>query len=143
LTGALTYEKALSDGGSPVLDQLALADVIERGELDRHLRRMRLRYRSRREALVDALAAELPAAEPVGVPAGTHTLVILEDGADEAALARAAAARGVGVAGLAAHYAGERPGRPTGLVLGYGSLPEPAIRRGVALLAEAAREAGA
>jgi GntR family transcriptional regulator/MocR family aminotransferase len=143
LTGALTYEKALSDGGSPAVDQLALADLIERGELDRHLRRMRLRYRLRRDALVAALASHLPAAQPRGAPAGTHTLVILEDRADETALVRAAGARGVGVVGLAAHYADERPGRPPALVLGYGGLPEPSIRRGVALLADAARIAGA
>jgi GntR family transcriptional regulator/MocR family aminotransferase len=104
---------------------------------------MRLRYRSRREALVDALADELPAAHPVGAPAGTHTLIMLEDGSDETAVERAAAARGVGVVGLAAHYAGAvAPARP-GLVLGYGSLPEPAIQQGVALLAQAARDAGA
>ena len=40
LTGALTLEKGLADGGSPVLDQLALADFIARGELERHLRRV-------------------------------------------------------------------------------------------------------
>ena len=56
LTGALTYELGLADGGSPVLDQLALADFIARGELERHLRRMRLRYRGAPEALVEALA---------------------------------------------------------------------------------------
>ena len=32
--------------------QLALADFIARGELGRHLRRMRLRYARRREALL-------------------------------------------------------------------------------------------
>ena len=60
LTGALTYEKALADGGAPALEQLALADFVARGELDRHLRRMRLRYRARREALVDALGRWCP-----------------------------------------------------------------------------------
>jgi DNA-binding transcriptional MocR family regulator len=39
----------------PALDQLALADFVERGELDRHVRRMRLRYRRRRDVLVAAL----------------------------------------------------------------------------------------
>ena len=43
-------------------DQLALADLIERGELDRHLRRMRRRYRARRDALVAAVATHLPGA---------------------------------------------------------------------------------
>ena len=45
-----------------MLDQLALADFIARGELERHLRRMRLRYRERRDALVEALSRSLPEA---------------------------------------------------------------------------------
>ena len=56
LTGELTYAKGLADGGTPALEQLALADFIARGELDRHLRRMRLRYRRRRDARGDGAA---------------------------------------------------------------------------------------
>ena len=46
--------------GSPALDQLALADFIAHGELDRHLRRMRPIYRGARDALLAALARHLP-----------------------------------------------------------------------------------
>jgi DNA-binding transcriptional MocR family regulator len=54
---------------------------------------------------------------------------------DEPALLAAAARHGVGIEGLSLHsYTGEcRPG----LVVGYGYLAEPAIERGVRLLAEA------
>ena len=41
-----------------------------RGELDRHLRRMRARYRRQRDALVQALARELPEATVTGIAAG-------------------------------------------------------------------------
>ena len=41
----------------PVLDQLALADLIARGDFDRHLRHHRRLYQRRREALLAALAA--------------------------------------------------------------------------------------
>ena len=37
----IAHVKMAADHGSAALDQLALADFIERGELDRHLRRMR------------------------------------------------------------------------------------------------------
>ncbi len=47
--------------GAPVFEQRALADFIARGELDRHLRRMRARYGGRRERLLAELAA-VPAA---------------------------------------------------------------------------------
>ncbi|MFI7232665.1 hypothetical protein ACIBO5_56615 [Nonomuraea angiospora] len=39
LAGAVAEAKLLADRGSPVIEQLALADFLVRGELDRHLRR--------------------------------------------------------------------------------------------------------
>ena len=44
LSWALISAKAIEDAGSEISGQLALADFIARGELERHLRRMRLRY---------------------------------------------------------------------------------------------------
>ena len=41
LVAAVVEEKRLSDLGAPVLEQLTLAAFLERGELDRHLRRTR------------------------------------------------------------------------------------------------------
>ena len=48
-------DKYLADLGTARIEQHAFADFIARGELDRHLRRMRARYRARRDALVEAL----------------------------------------------------------------------------------------
>jgi GntR family transcriptional regulator / MocR family aminotransferase len=62
LTGALTYEQGIAHRSPAALDQLALADFVARGELDRHLRRVRLVYRERREALLGALADTIPGA---------------------------------------------------------------------------------
>jgi len=129
LTGALTLEKGLADGGSPVLDQLALADFIARGELERHLRRMRLRYRERRDALAEALSRSLPEAQVRGVAAGLFVLAVLPDGVDEEALVSAAGARGVGVEALSWHRLCD--GGPPGLVLGFANLSVAAIERGV------------
>jgi len=136
---SLIQAKAVEDSGSEAIGQLALHDFIERGELDRHIRRMRLRYQRRREALLEALARRLPQARVSAGAAGLYELVELPDGTDEAALAAAAAARGVGVEGLALHRF--NPAGPPGLVLGFGCLSEPAIDRGVRLLAEALLEA--
>jgi GntR family transcriptional regulator/MocR family aminotransferase len=139
LTWELTAGKTIEDGGSEIVGQLALRDFIVGGELDRHIRRMRLSYRSRREALLTALAHRLPQASVLSRgAAGLFVLVSLPAGADEAAVVRAAAARGVGVEGLSLHrYAAS--GEPA-LLLGYGNLAEPAIERGVRLLAEAFAE---
>jgi GntR family transcriptional regulator/MocR family aminotransferase len=137
LTGGLTYEKGVTEGGSPAIEQLALADFIARGELDRHVRRMRLRYRDRRQALVSALARQLPAAAATGVAAGLYTLVLLAPGADESAIVSAAAARDIGVEGLSAHRSAQAGG--PGLLLGYANLPPPAIEHGISLLGDAVR----
>ena len=52
------------------LEQLAFADFLDRGELDRHLRRMRARYRRRRDALVAALRRACPRRRSRGSPPG-------------------------------------------------------------------------
>jgi GntR family transcriptional regulator/MocR family aminotransferase len=135
LAWPLIQAKAVEDGGSEAIGQLALYDFIERGELDRHIRRMRLRYQRRREALLEALARWLPQAGVTGGAAGLYELVELPEDVDEAALVAGAAERGVGLEGLALHRF--NPKGPSGLVLGFGCLPEPAIEHGIRLLAEA------
>jgi GntR family transcriptional regulator / MocR family aminotransferase len=138
LTWELTAAKTIEDGGSEVVGQLALSDFIARGELDRHIRRMRLRYQRRREALLQALARWLPEASVSGADAGLFELVALPGDVQEHALVTAAAARGVGVEALALHrFAADGP---SGVLLGYGNLGEPAIEQGVRLLGEALAE---
>lgn len=135
LSWALITAKAIEDAGSEIGGQLALADFIARGELERHLRRMRLRYAQRREALLAALERELPGWRPQGTGGGLHVLVELPGDVDEPALLAAAARHGVGIEGLSLHsYAGDCP---PGLVLGHAHLSEAAIERGVRLLSAA------
>jgi GntR family transcriptional regulator / MocR family aminotransferase len=141
LTWQLATAKAVHDGGSEVVGQLALHDFIVRGELDRHVRRMRARYQHRREVLLAALAEQLPQARtngPTHPAAGLFELVMLPEEIDEHALTTAAAALGVGVEGLALHRFFS--GGPPGVLLGYGNLSEPAIEQGVRLLGEAYEE---
>jgi GntR family transcriptional regulator/MocR family aminotransferase len=134
LAGELARAKAEDDLGTPIIEQLALADFLERGELDRHLRRTRLVYRRRRDALIAALRRHLPAAQPSGVAAGLHMVAHLPAGHDEAAVVENARARGLGLQGLAEHRI--VPGPPA-LLLGYGRIAEPAIESGVRELAAA------
>jgi GntR family transcriptional regulator/MocR family aminotransferase len=130
--------KVLADRGSAALDQLTFADFLTRGEFDRHLRRMRPVYRRRRDALLGALAERLPGLRPAGVAAGLHLVAWLPPDLDEAAVIAAAARHGVGINGVTA-YRLDRPG-PGGLIFGYSSIGERAVRRGVDLLAEAVAE---
>jgi GntR family transcriptional regulator/MocR family aminotransferase len=139
LRTAVATEKGYADGGSPVLEQLVLADLIERGDLDRHLRRTRAANRRRRDALAEALAEHLPQARLRGVAAGLHAQLDLPEGSDEQAVVAAAAKRGVRVEGVGTHRFA--PGPPA-LLLGYGAMTEQGIRRGVEALAAAVADVG-
>jgi GntR family transcriptional regulator / MocR family aminotransferase len=135
----LVAAKERDDLGTPVVEQLALADFLERGELDRHLRRTRAVYRRRRDRLVAALARHLPGCEPAGVAAGLHLVVRLPPGTHEQAVLEGARARGLGLYGLGEHSVGEAP---PALLLGYGRIAEAAIERGVEELAAGYAAAG-
>jgi GntR family transcriptional regulator/MocR family aminotransferase len=131
LVAELHADDAASPAGTPpTIDQLALADLFDRGEVDRHLRRQRIRYRKRRDALLDAIAAHLPEVEVRGAAAGLFAVLLLPPGADEDAVVAAAARGGVEIEALRA------AGRP-GLVAGYANLPE----AGAPAAAKALREA--
>jgi GntR family transcriptional regulator / MocR family aminotransferase len=140
LLDAVRLEKTLADQGSARIEQYAFADFLARGELDRHLRRMRVRYRARRDALVEALADALPDATTRGVAAGLHATVELPEGNDEEAILEEARHRRIELSTMSEHRMQPGTGPPT-LLLGYAQIPEAAIRPGVEALAEAVRAA--
>ena len=116
----------------PRIDQHAFADFLARGELDRHLRRMRARYRARRDALVAALADELPEADRP-----RHRRRAARD--RRAARRRRRGRRSAREARAPPRSRSRRwattarraDGPPT-LLLGYAQMPEPAIAPGCA-----------
>lgn len=135
LLESLTEDKRLSDRGSPTLEQLALAALIESGRYDRHLRRMRHVYAARRDVLVDALSAQAPAVVLHGLAAGFHAVARLADGADERAIVEQARARSIGLYGMSSYRPSGRSGPPQ-LVLGFGNLSEPSIERGIGAVSD-------
>jgi GntR family transcriptional regulator/MocR family aminotransferase len=122
--------KLLADHGCPTIDQLALAQLIDSGAYDRHLRQARRRYRARRDALVHAVARHLPNARVTGLAAGLHAVVRLGRAVDGMALMQAAGRQSVGVYPLGYAYMDVRA-VDDGLVLGYANLAEPAIEEGI------------
>jgi GntR family transcriptional regulator / MocR family aminotransferase len=136
LVRPIEREKRFDDMGSGLLEQLAFARFVDSGQLARFLRRVRPVYRGRRDATIAALGDLLPEARWQGAAAGLHLHVTLPEGVDERAFARAAYERGVLVEDAAWHWA--RPEEaPPSIVLGYGTLVEPAIRQGIGVLVEA------
>ncbi|WP_405583455.1 PLP-dependent aminotransferase family protein [Streptomyces sp. NBC_01190] len=139
LSRLMSRVRARHDLGSDGITQRAFAELIEAGTLDRHLRRARSRYRSRREALAQAVRLHLPEAEMVGSAAGLHGYLRLPPGTDEAALVAAAQDRSALVYG--AQRFQFRPGaRPPGLVIGYSSLPLTGIGESMFVLGDALAE---
>jgi GntR family transcriptional regulator / MocR family aminotransferase len=139
LIDAIEREKRFDDMGSGLLEQLAFARFVDRGDFSRHLRRVRPIYRARRDATIAALARQLPEATWRGAAAGLHLYVTLPPDVDEGALVHAAFERGVLVEDAHWHWA-DGSGVPPALVLGYGTVAEPAIARAIATLADVVGE---
>jgi GntR family transcriptional regulator/MocR family aminotransferase len=116
------------------MDQIAFAKLLTSGEYDRHLRQMRRRYVTRRNALLRALARYLPQATVLGAAAGVHLTVRFPDGYPVDELVRRAADMRVRVEPLAPCYA-DPDAAPPGLMLGYANLTESEIVEGVQALA--------
>jgi len=81
--------------GDPVLER-AMAELVEDGELQRHLNKMHQAYRHRRDLLCGALRRELgEAVEAVPPPGGLALWVKVRDGVDVDAWSRRALEHGV------------------------------------------------
>ncbi|MFG2417952.1 PLP-dependent aminotransferase family protein [Streptomyces sp. NPDC048448] len=115
LVDVVTDAKLHSDHHTEVIGQLALAEMITGHAYDRHVRACRLRYRRRRDQLVDRLGASRSVR---GIAAGLHALVEVTDEAETVARARAL---GLAVGRLGDHWHTPGAGRPQGLVVGYGT----------------------
>ncbi|MDF2707268.1 MAG: putative transcriptional regulator, GntR family [Nonomuraea muscovyensis] len=115
--------KQEADLYTETLGQLILADLITTHAYDRHTRAARLRYRRRRELLLDRVAA-IPGLTPHGVPAGLHTLITLPpDGPTEQQLLTRCAHHGLALRGLTElHH--DPAGRPQGLLIGFAASSE-------------------
>jgi GntR family transcriptional regulator/MocR family aminotransferase len=140
LAEGVRQEKLIADRGSPRIEQLAFADFLRRGELDRHLRRMRGRYRARRDRLVEELRTALPEASVHGIAAGLHATVELPPGVDEAEVRAQCAQRRIALETIG-ELSAATAGGPATLLLGYANVPEASMRAGVRELAAAVRAA--
>lgn len=129
--------KGEREAWASVLDQLCLAEFISSGAYDRHVRRMRQRYRGRRDRLVAALAEHAPRVGVTGVAAGLHAVLRLPPGTERSAV-EAAARQGVALDGLAAFRHPETDmDAGDGLVVGYATPPEHAYTAALEALCRA------
>lgn len=136
LAAATARLKERMDNGSPLLEQLVVADLEASGRLDRHMRRMARSYAARRAALADAVERELPDVHLRGIAAGLHAVAELPGDVAEDAVVSAARARGIALEGVCAYRVITKP-PPAMLALGYANVSEPSIPHAIKTLAEA------
>jgi GntR family transcriptional regulator / MocR family aminotransferase len=137
----LVEAKYASDLGSPALPQLVLARLIASGELEQHIRLVRKRQRSRRDALLRALRSYLPEGRVQGVAAGLHLVITFPGLAGQASdtdLGEAILRAGVLVHPLSWHR--QRPGVP-GFVLGYAAHTPDQLHEAARRIAQALEQA--
>ncbi|MFB9907272.1 MocR-like pyridoxine biosynthesis transcription factor PdxR [Allokutzneria oryzae] len=133
---ALTRRKLMHDLGCGPLPQATFARFLREGGYDRHLRRTRLVYRERRDALLAAVRTCFPEWAVVGIAAGLHLVVRLPEGTSDVEAQDRLAARGVHALALSRHCWG-LPCPYPGLVLGYAALSPDRLRAAVSEMAEA------
>ena len=126
-----THETRVSQPAT--LEQLVLARLVEEGRYDRHLRRVRRRYRDRRDALIDGLSAAGLDQRVEGIAAGMQAVVRLDDGTDDVEIVERLHDRGVEVSPLS-RYAIDSPAR--GLVIGFGQPTPPQLHKAAAIIGD-------
>jgi GntR family transcriptional regulator/MocR family aminotransferase len=143
LQDGLVAARAAADQHPPVLDQTVLADFLVEGHFARHLRRMRMAYRERLEALTAAAERYCGGALRVRpTRTGLHAIADLHGGGvDARAVSREAAAQGWKPRRWRHPLRGR--GRPANaLVLGFAAVRPEAARRGWSGWRGRSREAG-
>lgn len=130
--------KAQMSNGQAWLEQVALEDFLREGHFERHLRKLRLLYKARRDCLVAELRAAFDSPAISGDDSGLHFIWRLPAGFPPArSIQIAARSRGVGVyalsSGAAFNFVDDAPDDV--LVFGYSSLSEEGIQLAVRILA--------
>jgi GntR family transcriptional regulator/MocR family aminotransferase len=125
----------LIDRHTPAIEQQMLADFINEGYLERHIRRLRNLYDRRRQALVMALKRYLGERVQIfGANAGIHLMVKIETSLSDRAIIEAAARLGVGLFTTENYYLqGISKGE---FLLGYSEPNEIQIEEGIKILAQ-------
>lgn len=139
LVPAYRSARVLSGRGTSVVEQAALAEMIRRGQLDRHLRRMRTLYGERQDRLISLIRARSGGLLQVtSSDAGMHLVGWLPEGVSDQRVHELALRKGVEVSPLSAYSVRPIPGA---VLLGYGGVPLEAMPSAVDLLVESIREA--
>jgi GntR family transcriptional regulator/MocR family aminotransferase len=138
LVEAFSTARDAHDQFSSTLYQAVMTDFMREGHFARHIRRMRVLYRQRRIALVEAIHKYMnEELEVIGAEAGMHLVAMLPPGVSDVAISKSAAQIGISAMPLSSCYA-KSPARG-GLLLGYGGTDARQIQDGMSKLKTAVK----
>lgn len=138
LLGLFEDARRLHGAIVPTLMQATLAEFMAEGHFAGHIRRMRVVYKERRDALLAALGPHAEWLTPHVAQSGTHVVCWLPSGVPDTAATALALERGVEVRPLSSYRI--RESDEGGLVLGYGCIDERAIAQSTERLVAALRD---
>jgi GntR family transcriptional regulator/MocR family aminotransferase len=120
-----------------LLEQKTMARFMEQGYWERHIRRMRISYQKKHDALLQAVEHYFGnRATVIGQGAGLHVILQLNDrNPGEAEILRAAAQKGINLFPFSATCTMGEPAS-TNLMLGFGGMTAAESEQGIKLLSE-------
>ena len=136
LEDSFEQARALIDRCPPISSQMVLHKFMAQGHFERHVRRMRVLYSKRREALIAALNCTANGIMPSVTTsnAGLHLIGWLRGSMSDKRASRRLEEHGIVAPPLSFYY--RRSPVQNGLLLGYAATDEEAIRSGVETLAK-------
>ena len=122
----------------PAMEQYTLAGFLETGRFDAHINRMRVFYRGRRDAVLEAVAASPLGnrCQVLGEDAGLHFLLRLDTKREDRELAERCEALGIRLSFLSDYQLKPGSAPPHILVVNYPGVPLEHLPRALELLAD-------
>jgi GntR family transcriptional regulator / MocR family aminotransferase len=145
LAPVIATAKTLLNGGTPWLEQSALAEMMRNNSYAAHVQRMRAHYKNTRDSLIGALQRNFGEVSVSGDDAGLSVLWYLPPGVPDAAVVESLARR-VRVGAYSLTSGGAYVSQPSlltrrSLILGHGALLPKQIEKGIARLSDAIDDA--
>ncbi len=120
-----------------LLEQRTMANFMEQGHWERHIRRMRMVYKKKHDTMLRSIENHFgKRAVVVGQGAGLHVVLKLTDTSQsETEIIDKARQKGIRLFPFSGFHVSGQP-EATTLLLGFGGMTESLIERGIALLSE-------
>lgn len=136
LVDAFVQGKGIIDRHTATVPQMVLADFINEGHFNRHIKRTREAYAERRHTLLTMLERHMADEFEIGnADAGLHFAVTFRRRRNDRTIVRMAQERGIELRALSSFYNAPQPSRSmlpaSGLLMGFAAVREADLKRGV------------